>query len=131
MRFIGAETPHKKTKPDSAYIYKLYPKAYFGENPHPCSNTPKIGTNANHRPAKIARKASQRDEPNLEAEHEDLAFPPQNNRLEVSSILIEDTREVNIGSSKIPKLVHIAASLSDHQVDLLLEVLRENIGQFA
>jgi hypothetical protein len=32
---------------------------------------------------------------------------------------------------EIPRLVHIAASLLDHQDDLLIEVLRENIGQFA
>ena len=49
----------------------------------------------------------------------------------MSSILIEDTREVNIGSSEIPRLVHIATSLSQDQADLLFEVLRENIGQFA
>ena len=49
----------------------------------------------------------------------------------MSSILIEDTREVNIGSSKNPKLVHIAASLSQDQADLLFEVLREKIGRFA
>jgi hypothetical protein len=49
----------------------------------------------------------------------------------VSSILIEDTREVNIGTSENPKLVHIAASLSQDQADLLFEVLRENIGRFA
>ena len=58
-------------------------------------------------------------------------MPPQDNQPEVYSIVIEDTREVNISSSEIPRLVHIAASLSQDQADLLFEVLRENIGQFA
>ena len=49
----------------------------------------------------------------------------------MSSIRTEDTREVNIGSLEIPRLVHIVASLSQDQADLLFEVLRENIGRFA
>jgi hypothetical protein len=52
-----------------------------------------------------------------------MVLPPQDNRPEVSSILIEDTREVNIGSFENPQLVHIAASLSQDQADLLFEIL--------
>ena len=49
----------------------------------------------------------------------------------MSSILTEDTREVNIGSFENPQLVHIVASLSEDQDNLLFEILRENIGRFA
>ena len=78
--------------------------------------------------AKAAKRTPQQENLESQVEHEDLALPPQDNQPEVSSILIEDTREVNIGSLEIPRLVHIAASLSQDQADHLFEVLRENIG---
>ena len=53
---MGAETPHKETKSDSAYIYKLDPKGYFGENPQPSSDTPKTRTKVNSRLAKAVKK---------------------------------------------------------------------------
>ena len=31
LRFMGVDTPHKKWKPPSAYVYKLDPKGYFRE----------------------------------------------------------------------------------------------------
>ena len=31
LKFMGAETPHKKPPPPSAYVYKLDPTSYFGE----------------------------------------------------------------------------------------------------
>lgn len=31
LRFMGAETPHKKVKLPSTYVYELDPKGYFGE----------------------------------------------------------------------------------------------------
>lgn len=128
LRFMGAKTPHKKTKPDSTYIYKLDPKGYFEENPQHSSDTPKTRTKVNLRLAKATKITPQQEHPEPQAEHEDLALPPQDNRPKISSILIEDTREVNIGSSEIPRFVHIAASLSQDQANLLFEVLRENIG---
>lgn len=85
----------------------------------------------NLRIAKATKKTPQQENLEPQEEHEDLALPPQDNRPEVSSILIEDTREFNIGSLEIPRLVHISKSLSQDQADLLFEVLRENIGQFA
>ena len=119
---MGAETPHKETKQESAYIYKLDPKGYFGENPQPSSDTPKTGTKVNLRLAKAMKRDPQQKNPESQVEYEDLTLPSQDNRLDMSSILIEDTREVNIGSLEIPRLVHIATSLSDDQAYLLIEV---------
>ena len=35
LRFMGAKTPHKKSKPPSTYMYNINPKGYFGEIANP------------------------------------------------------------------------------------------------
>lgn len=51
--------------------------------------------------------------------------------MEVSSILIEETRLVNISLAETPKIMYITLSLPLDQIELLIEILQENIGQFA
>ena len=58
-------------------------------------------------------------------------MPPLDFRLEASAILVEESRPVNISLTDTPRITYIAASLPQEQADLLIEVLRENIGRFA
>ena len=60
----------------------------------------------------------------------DFILPPQEHRPPISSVLIEETRPVNINLTKTPHITYIVASLQNEQANLLIEVLHENLGCF-
>ena len=74
-----ANTTYKKTRPSSTYVYKIDPKWYFNENPNSTSISPK-GVNTSKKKTKVAKKASQSNDPIQEEEYEDSLLPPQDHR---------------------------------------------------
>ena len=79
---MGAKAPHKKPKPPSAYVCKIDPKGYFGENAH---SSCKEGVSKNQ---KEVKKASPKNNPIKEKENEDSLLPPPNFRPKASFILV-------------------------------------------
>ena len=114
---MGAETPHKQQKPPSSYVYNINPKGYFGENTNPSDQAHDI------KDLKPSSVASYRNDPIQEDQHEHSLLPPLDFRPETSSILVEESRHVNISLIDTPRITYIAASLPQEQADLLIEVL--------
>ena len=104
---MGAETPHKKQKPPSTYVYNMNPKGYFGENAHSSDN----------------RKDITDQQQPLDASHnqdEHTLLPPLDFRPEASAVLVEESRPINISLIDTPRITYIAASLPQEQADLLI-----------
>ena len=111
LKFMGAETPHKQPPPPSAYVYKLDPVGYFGEEEissrkiemkkeikkQKGKRKTSFGENSSRAPwdaSKNERKIKDvSDGENLSKAPEDGDFilPPQENRPPISSVLTEET----------------------------------------
>ena len=102
---MGAETPHKQPKTPLVYVYTINPKGYFGETTHSSCKEREI-TNQ-----KKSKEASQINDLIKEEEYEDSLLPPLNFRLEASSILVEESRPININLTVSPQITYIAAFL--------------------
>ena len=93
---MGAKTPHKQPKPPSTYVCTINPKGYFGETTHSSCKEKDIRDQNN------SKEASQNNNLIKEGEYEDSLLPPPNFRLEASSILVEESRSVNISLIETP-----------------------------
>ena len=107
---MGAKIPHKKIKTSSTYIYKIDPKGYFGENPNSTNNIPN-GVDKSTKKEKVAKKVSPSNDPIEEEEYRESILPPQDHKLEASSILIEESRPININLTETPRITYIETSL--------------------
>ena len=93
---MGAETPHKKKKPPSAYVYNINPKGYFGENANPSDKGKDIKDHEQPSEASHSNGQIQEDQ------HENYLLPPLEFRAKASTILVEESRLVNISWMDTP-----------------------------
>jgi hypothetical protein len=129
-----------------AYVYKLDPASYFGEEEISSRKNEikkenkkqkrKRKTSSSEKYSRAPLNGTKKDVSNGEnlpevPEDGDFILPPQELRPPISSVLAEDTRLVNISLTEIPCITYIAASLPPEQEDLLIEVICENVGHFA
>ena len=105
LRFMGAETPHKKLKPHSAYVCNINPKGYFGEIANPSDKGKDI------KDQKQPSEASHNKGPIPEDQHENSLFPPLDFKTKASAVLVEESRPVNISLTNTPRITYIATSL--------------------
>ena len=96
LRFIGAKMPHKQPNPPSTYVCTINPKGYFGETTHSSCKEKEIKDH------KKPKEASKRNNLIKEEEYEYYLLPPQDFRLEASSILVEESRPIKISLTKTP-----------------------------
>ena len=151
LKFMGAKTPHKQPPPPSAYVYKLDPAGYFGEEE---LSSRKNETQKETKRQKDKRKTSLGENSsgvplgdsknetiikdvsngeNLSEVPKDGYFilPPQDHQPPISSVLTEETQPVNISLTEIPHITYIVASLPPKQADLSIEFLCEKVGYFS
>ena len=102
---MGAETPHKKPKPPSAYVCDINPEGYFGETTDPSNK----GKEVTHQKQSLV--ASPSSGQIQEDQHENSLLPPLDFRPKAATILVEESRPVNISLTDIPRITYIAASL--------------------
>ena len=102
---MGVETPHKKQKPPSTYVCNIKPKGYFGEDANPSDKAQDI------KDQKQSSVASYSNDPIQEDQHEHSLLPPLDFRPEAYTVLVEESRLVNISLIDTFWITYIAASL--------------------